>query len=71
MSKVSAPVSDNDWEARSHARTLAEAERIKADPVKHGKAVIAAKKMAEESKQEAKAIQKVANRKIPTGKKGK
>ena len=46
------------WDAQS----LAEAEKIKADPERVKAAAIAAKKMVEDSKKEAAAMQKVASK---------
>ncbi len=53
-------MSDEDWQARSDARMLAEAESIKSDGIRLSKAQGAAAKMLEEEKAEKAALAKVA-----------
>ena len=50
------------WRAESDARTLADAEAIRNDPVRVGSAMEAAKRMAAERAKEASAMMKVAGR---------
>ena len=52
--------SDNDWQAECDARTLSEAEVIKADADRLNKATSAAKKMAEREEKEKASLRKVA-----------
>lgn len=52
-----------DWQAQDDARALAQAEEIKADKPRLDKAQQAAKKMADEEAERAKAMRKVAGRK--------
>ena len=59
-----APTSEEDWEAESDARTLAEAEGIKAVPEKMKKAQAAAKRMLAEEKAKAEAMEKIAGAKF-------
>jgi hypothetical protein len=54
------PKADQEWRGRDAARTLAEAERIKADPVLSKLAAKEAAKMAAEQQQQAAAMNKVA-----------
>lgn len=56
-------LSDRDWRAKDDARTLAEAEVIKQDKDRLIAAQDAAKRMAEEKNEEARAMKKVAGRK--------
>ncbi len=67
--KATAPAKD-DWEAESDAHTLAQAEAIKADKRRMGRAAKAAKKLADEQAEKAKAMKKIA-RKSPPKKAGK
>lgn len=55
---------EEDWEAESDARTIMEAEAIKADEKRFNKAVAAAKKMKEEEAEKMKALEQLANAKI-------
>lgn len=55
---------DRNWEAEQDARTLAEAKLIKVDPGRLGSAEQAATKLAEEKKDEAKAMDSVAKDKL-------
>lgn len=55
-------VEDRKWQARSDARTLAEAKVIMGDTKRLSGAAKAAKDMAEDSKKEARAMQSVANK---------
>ena len=55
---------DKKWRGRSDARTLAEAETIKADKVRYANAITQAQNVAEEEIQNVKGIAKVANAKI-------
>lgn len=55
--------SEKDWEAECDARTLIDAEAIKADKARNKKALSAAKKMVKEKQDEAKAAQKVVGKK--------
>ncbi len=52
---------EKKWRAESDARTLAEAEAIKADPKRLKVAQGAAKEMAEEEERRAKAMKAVAD----------
>ncbi len=54
------PVSEKDWRAENDARTLIEAERIKLDKGRYGKA-------QEHAKAESEALRKIVPQK-PTGK---
>lgn len=56
--------SDADWEAESDARTITEAEVIKADQGRFTRAQAKAKIMLEEKQIEAKALKKLANAKM-------
>ncbi len=53
--------SEADWEAESDARTIIEADVIKADPQRFSKAQARAKIMLEEAEAKAKALKKLAN----------
>ncbi len=55
---------DTNWEARSDARTMAEAEAIKKDENRFNKATAAAVKLAEETKDEAQAMGRIANQQM-------
>ena len=55
--------SEETWRAESDARTLIDAEAIKADKARQKKALAAAKKMVKEKQDEAKAAQKVVGKK--------
>lgn len=57
------PRTDKEYEARWDAETLANAERIKADPTRLSSAQSAAKAMAEQQDEKQKAMRKVAGRK--------
>jgi membrane protein involved in colicin uptake len=52
-----------EWQAEDDARSLAQAEEIKADKARLDKAQSAAKRMADEEAERAKAMRKVAGRK--------
>jgi hypothetical protein len=52
-----------EWQAEDDARSLAQAEEIKADKPRLDKAQDAAKRMADEEAERAKAMRKVAGRK--------
>ena len=56
---------DKKWRGRNDARTLAEAETIKADKVRYANAITQAQNVAEEEIQNVKGIAKVANVKLP------
>lgn len=60
-------VSDEEqrWRRRSDARTLAEAEQIKADKDRYQGAIIGAKEIASEEIKQAESIAKVAGMKLP------
>ena len=53
------------WRRRSDARTLAEAEQIKADKERYQGAVLGAKEIAQEEIERVKGIAKVAGMKTP------
>ena len=63
------PMAVNDeearWRRRSDARTLAEAEQIKADKERYQGAVLGAKEIAQEEIERVKGIAKVAGMKAP------
>lgn len=52
---------EKEWQAQDDARTLATAEVVKNDPPRLSAAKVAAKRMAEEEKDQAKAMTRVAN----------
>ena len=54
--------SDQQWQKESDAHTLAEAERIKADPARMKGAKTAAKKMVTEKQKEVHHMAKVAGK---------
>lgn len=56
---------EKKWRARSDARTLAEAEEIKADKERHKLAIEGAKEIAHEEIARVKGVMKVANTKGP------
>ena len=56
--------SEQDWQAESDARTLQEAEAIKTDQKRMGRAQEAAKKMLKEEQAKADALKRLANAKI-------
>jgi hypothetical protein len=60
VAKISIPKEDRQWRGRDAARTLAEAERIKNDPMLFKLAMKEAKLMAKEKMEEAQSIIKVA-----------
>lgn len=64
---MKAVVSDEEarWRRRSDARTLAEAEQIKADKERYQGAIIGAKEIASEEIKQAESIAKVAGMKLP------
>ncbi len=64
MAKVDAVEPEKNWRAESDARTLRDANVIKGDPKRFRLAVRKAKKMSEESMDEAKAMKKVSNLKV-------
>ena len=57
---------DKKWQRRSDARTLAEAEQIKADKERYKNAIVGAKEIAKERINEANSIIKVAGMKAPS-----
>jgi hypothetical protein len=57
------PTMDKKWQAECDARTLAEAERIKADKQRASKAKKAAVSMANDAAKEAKALKKISGKK--------
>jgi len=63
MSPISREKTDAEWQAEEDARSLARAEEIKADESRLSKAQDAAKVMADEEAEKAKAMRKVAGRK--------
>lgn len=52
---------EQDWEAECDARTLADAETIKADKVRLGKAKSAAERLAKEAQEKAEALKKISD----------
>ena len=56
---------DLKWQRRSDARTLAEAERIKADKERYQGAILGAKEIASEEIERVKGIAKVAGMPVP------
>ena len=62
---------DKKWRAESDAGTLIEAEAIQADSKRKKAAIGAAKVMAKEAQDRAKAATKIANKKKMPAKKGK
>jgi len=52
---------EKEWQAKDDARTLATAEVVKNDSARLSAAKVAARVMAEEEKEEAKAMTRVAN----------
>lgn len=58
------PTTDEQWQAESDARTLAEAETIKADAGRNLKAQKAAARLLEEKEKEAEALRMLANAKM-------
>ena len=52
--------SEEEWQAESDAHTLAEAELIKGDEKRHGKAQEAAKRLADEAQERAFSMKKIA-----------
>lgn len=61
------PIDDEEakWRRRSDARTLAEAEQIKADKERYNGAILGAKEIAKEEIARVQGIAKVANMKTP------
>jgi hypothetical protein len=57
------PRSEKEWEAQYDAETLARAEVIKSDQARFDSAKVAAGKIAEREREEARAMQKVAGKK--------
>ncbi len=55
---------EEQWQAESDARTIMEAEAIKADEKRFKKAVAAAKKMKDEEEEKMKALEKLADSKM-------
>lgn len=55
---------EEQWQAESDARTIMEAEAIKADEKRFNKAVAAAKKMKAEEEEKMKALEQLANSKM-------
>lgn len=56
---------EQKWRRRSDARTLAEAEQIKADKERYQGAILGAKEIAKEEIERVKGIAKVANMQTP------
>lgn len=56
---------EQKWRRRSDARTLAEAEQIKADKERYQGAVLGAKEIAQEEVERVKGIAKIAGVKLP------
>ena len=65
MRPVAVDPEEEKWRRRSDARTLAEAEQIKADKERYKGAIQGAKEIAQERIDEAKSIIKVAGMKTP------
>lgn len=61
------PKSNDDYQAEWDAQSLAEAEKIKGDPARLEKAQTAAVRLAEEEREKANAMRKVAGRKRSSG----
>ena len=59
---------DLKWRARSDARTLAEAEEIKADKQRYGRAVASANELYAEEVKRVNGMKKIANQKPIIGK---
>jgi hypothetical protein len=53
--------SSDDWDAECDARTLADAESIKQDPQRFGRAQKAAERLAKEAKDRADALEKISD----------
>lgn len=53
--------SEEDWQAESDARTIAEAETIKSDEKRFAAAQVAAKRMLEEKQEEQAALKRLAD----------
>ncbi len=67
MSVRAISADDKKWRAESDARTLADAEAIKADKARFSAAQAAAKRMLEEQETKAMAMHKVAHGAISRG----
>ena len=65
---VDQPVTEAEWQAQADANTLAEAEVIKGDEARLKKAQEAAKKIADEQRERAAAMSKVARQNKPANK---
>jgi hypothetical protein len=61
------PKSDTQWQKESDAHTLAEAERIKADPTRMKGAQTAAKKILTEKQKEVNQMAKIAGKSTAKG----
>jgi len=57
-------LSESNWEAQSDARTLAEADAIRKDEQRLGKATAAAVGLAKKTQAEATSLSKIANQQI-------
>lgn len=55
---------DKKWRRRSDARTLAEAETIKADKKRYAEAKIGANELLSERKQETQGLEKIAGKRV-------
>lgn len=66
MRPVAVDPEELKWRRRSDARTLAEAEQIKADKERYQGAVLGAKEIAQEEIARVQGIAKVAGMKAPT-----
>lgn len=60
MIDAAMPKTEADYEAESDARTLAKAESIRGNPKRLDRAILAARRLAEEQEQEYRALQSVA-----------
>jgi hypothetical protein len=56
--------SEEDWQAEDDAHTIARAEEVKADPERLKRAQKAAKRIVEQEKARAKAMEKLAKAKL-------
>lgn len=65
MVRQSMSEEDLKWQRRSDARTLAEAEKIKADKERYQGAILGAKEIAQEEVERVKSIVKIAGMKTP------
>jgi len=61
VTKAQMTKQEKEWRAKDDARTLATAEVVRNDPTRLSAAKVAAKQMAEDEKEEARAMTRVAN----------